>query len=76
MSAGNIFSFASGKRRVVNHEFNGKCRWVYFDGGEGFGVRIVGNCFANIDIGNSSDGDDVAGLYFIYFNAIHALEAE
>ena len=53
-------AFASGKRRIVDQELQRNGRLVHFYGRKRRRRLIISDSFANIDVGDAGDGDDVA----------------
>src|SRR3989344_2507056 len=76
LSRGDELAFAAGERRIIDEKIQCNGRLVYGYRGQGFGPRIGGDRFPDVDIGKPGDDDDVARRGTFCLKALEPMEAE
>src|SRR5207247_536984 len=71
-----VLALAPGERRSIDRKGHAEGRLVHLDAGERRGVQLVRDRFADVDIGNTGNGNDLAGFSPFHFNSLQSLKHE
>ena len=69
----NEFTFATCEWRIVYGEYHGQCWFVDGDGWQCFRIFSICYSFADVDIVDTCESNDITHLCFVSFNAVQAI---